>query len=149
MKKQDRNIVITPRCQWLFVGAVLGGWLGETLAVLHQLATNYVSRGTWLFQASTWVFPALVFVVSLGFAIRRYGSWLRRVFFSTLLITAVMSVYGALEWVDIYWYNAYTRNHPLTDSASYWQTFGNQWSLMIAVLAFYAALLLWADRRRV
>ncbi|HEY4160848.1 MAG TPA: hypothetical protein VGM08_02180 [Candidatus Saccharimonadales bacterium] len=148
MKKQDKSVAVSPAYQWLFVIAVLGGWAVETLAVAHQLASHYTSHGTWLFQASTWLFPALIFIASLGFAARRYRTWLRRVFFGTLLIAVVMSVYGALEWVDIYWYNAYSQNHPLGDNASYWQIFGYQWGLMIAVLAAYIVCLLWADKGR-
>jgi len=146
MKKQDKSITVSPSYQWLFVVAVLGGWAAETLAVVHQLATDYTSHGTWLFQGSTWLFPALIFVASLGFAIKRYGTWLRRMFFGTMLTTMVMAVYGALEWVDTYWYLAYSRNHPLGENASYWQTFGNQWGLMIAVLTAYVVCLLWAGK---
>lgn len=148
MTKQVNTMVVTRPYQWLFVVGVIGGWVIETAAIAHQLAINYTSHGTWLFQASTWAFPALIFLASMAFAIRRYRVGLQQVFFGTLLTTVAMSVYGALEWIDTYWYLSYGKTHPLGEDASYWQTFGNQWGLMLVVFAGYVGALLLISRRR-
>lgn len=149
MKTQSKAITITPSYQQAFVIGVLGGWALLTLLIAHQLASGYTSTGTWMFQVSTWLFPALIFAASLGFARTKYKLWLQRLFLGAILATIAMSVYSVAQWLDNYWYvTVYSRSHPIGPSASYWQTFGNPWILMLASLAVYIGVLLWIKKRK-
>jgi len=149
MKKQSNTIAITPSYQWVFVGGVLGGWALSAMLLAHQMASNYTSAGSWLYMCTIWLFPIVIFLASLGFAYQKYALQLQRFFFSTMLTAVVMSIYGVIQWLDNDWYTTvYTRHHPLAANASYWQSFGNTWVVMLLTLVAYVGCLLWIRGKR-
>lgn len=142
----DGSVSVSPFYQRLFVAALLWGWLAGQVMLLRLYLDSYINHGTWTFQVTMWMYPVVFFALSLWAVAGRYAIWRARLFFAMLLTAAGLSVYNGLMAVEQYFYNNYTRSHPIM-GGSYWSVYGNEWVAMILGIVLFAGALLYVRKR--
>ena len=140
-------LLLSANWQALFMTAAILGWLSLVGATLFSfMQSGYISAGTWAFQITTWALPVAFLVV--GFALLgRYAPFGKRLFMAFFAATIGMSIFYAVDTLENRaWFTLIATQPAGVNDTSWWTAFGNEWTMMVAGLAVYAAGLYIATR---
>lgn len=138
-KSGTETIAISAGWQSLFITAIVVGWLSQLGSMLLMNTMTYTSAGTWAFQLSITLLPLAFFVIAFSL-LGHYVHPIRRLFMACLASVIGMVFYTVVATWEMRFWLAYTMNHPLSASdASWWDAFGNDWTLMVVSLVAFGA----------
>lgn len=148
-KEKSAVVTVRPAWQLAFIGVMILTWLSSFWYLLFGMFGNYMSSGTWTYQAVLILTPLVWFGISLLYVWKAHRAWLARVFNAMLLTFIGYGTYVSLSSLEE---ALRMRYYPPTitnmNDDSLWTAFGHEWLVAALALTVFLGALYIARWRR-